>query len=100
MKTSIILAIFFALVGMACAQYVEIYLRTGGKIDDQYSLFWDEDKFTVGEIARVYCEKRSWLCKDKSKLRVENSLGHKFDMKKTLREAGIRSGEVFYVKSD
>lgn len=95
-----LLSIFLllSLASLAQAGWLTIYLRTGGSWDENIQLMWDEDERTIGDIAKVYCERR--VCKDMNKVRVQNYLSHVFKPEKTLREAGIREGETFYVKTD
>lgn len=96
----IIFAILFGVIGMAVAtEYITIYLQTLGFIDDKYSMMWDLDRHKISDIRSLYCEKRPNYCKHESKLRVENNKGRILAPHMTLREAGVRDGDLFFVKS-
>lgn len=98
MKSSIVFAIalFAFLQFKAQSELIDVRIKDG-ETSRLSSYRIDDEKVTVGELARLYMQDKS-LPEQPEHLRVESHFGMTYKMDKTLKEAGIKSGTLVKIK--
>lgn len=90
--------LLFAVISYGETKKITVHAKLGFVINEEDIVGeFDDERQRVWDIALNYCNVKGYQIND-SMLKVRNAFGKHYNLKDTIKEAGIKDGQTVYVK--